>query len=51
MIPIEVMEPSARVLFAQAQVNESNLLNNLDFQEEVRARAQVKEEACKRRAA
>jgi len=51
MIPIEVMEPSARVLFAQAQVNESNLRDNLDFQEEVRARAQVKEEACKRRAA
>ncbi|XP_024634507.1 uncharacterized protein [Medicago truncatula] len=50
MIPIQVMEPSARVLFAQEEVNNSNLLNNLDFQEEVRARAQVKEEACKRRA-
>jgi len=37
MIPIEVMEPSTRVLFAQAEVNDSNLLNNLDFQEEVRA--------------
>ncbi|RHN66638.1 putative ribonuclease H-like domain-containing protein [Medicago truncatula] len=35
MIPIEVMEPNARVLFAQEEVNNSNLLNNLDFQEEV----------------
>ena len=31
MIPSEVIEPSARVLFAQADVNDSNLLNNLDF--------------------
>jgi len=51
IIPIEVMEPSARVLFAQAEVNDNNLLNNWDFQEEVRAQAQLKEEACKRRAA
>jgi len=51
MIPIEVMEPSTRVLFAHAEVNDNNLFNNLDFQEEVRARAQLKEEACKRRAA
>jgi len=51
MIPIEVMEPSARVLFAQAEENDRNLLNNLDFQEEVRARAQLKEETSKRRAA
>jgi len=51
MIPNEVMEQRARVLFAQAEGNDSKLLNNLDFQEEVRARAQLKEEACKRRAA
>jgi hypothetical protein len=51
MIPIEINEPSARVLFAHMEENSINLLANLDLQKEVRARAHVKEEACKRRAA
>ncbi|XP_045796465.1 uncharacterized protein LOC123890806 [Trifolium pratense] len=51
MIPIEINEPSARVLFARLEENSINLQANLDLQDEVRNRAHVKEEACKRRAA
>ncbi|GAU47711.1 hypothetical protein TSUD_177160 [Trifolium subterraneum] len=51
MIPIEINEPSARVLFTRMEENSINLLTNLDLQEEVRARAHLKEECFKRRAA
>lgn len=50
MIPLKVSEPIPRRYLFSEDDNRLNLLVNLDLFEEHHALAQVKEEACKRRA-
>lgn len=50
MIPAEAMEPIPRKILFDDEDNVPNLLINLDLLKEHRTLANVKEEACKRRA-